>query len=1254
MEQNRQNTAALEEALIRLRQSLKEREKLKTGRTPQICSDESIREMVRLMPRKPSDFLSIPGVGQAFVENFARDFLILLADYNGAAEAPAANRSVDETLRELSKKLININRNNRMLFLPRLSPKYAVDLFDASGSYNPLDILFGDSKGPITIADVSSQDLPRTDPTRERYRNLVGLIRETVRDMRDKGQNDLYIGYPFVQGNLVNGEFGIRAPLCLFPVTLDRSTANITVQADPTRDIIYNGTLILAHDKFNSITTPLPDCSVEEIDPETFLQNLLDFYKENDIRIEYDSDELKKFKEYPGESFPHYARGTLKLVHNIVIGKFPAYSNSIQRDFDEILDKGLINRLVSDLVSDYGATDFYSENTNSDLELNQPGKKMDISEHSLVYINALNSAQEAVLHAAETMDELVVEGPPGTGKSQTITSLITQFVNEGKTVLMVSEKKTALDVVYSRLGTLSRYAMMMDDSNNKNLFYTQLERLLYSNDANAPLQAPDLSALSTEIDTDVATLEIIADKLFTPGAFGVEPYRLYMESRRINLQNHEQIKTYKTIRGMMTPELLDLKYDEIAAIHKKFANGQLTDSLDHYQLTIERYPWFLQMKDTLSQYDLILFSDSIDELILKVDEWRNLPFLKRQTAKGRLSKEIQQATKDYFGKNAGAYTVRLIMEQPEAVKQSLKEFTAGYANLKPIVTSLTKNENIYLTALRKIHKICGGTVIEWNDELYNTMLFEHIQRFEMENRTLLPQVASFEKIISSIERAIGEKQALAKQRIAKVLADDVQYITSSKRKGEINRAIESRRRASVSKFVKKFDFELFKAIKIWLMTPEAVSEVLPQQNDLFDLLIFDEASQLYVEKSIPSIIRAKKVVIAGDHKQLRPSSLGEGRFEMADDLLDEDAEISAALEEESLLDLARFRYPDILLNTHYRSKYEELIDFSNYAFYKGRLFVAPNTDTPEKPPIEVHLVDDAVWQGRANRKEAEHIVALIKEFFQTRQNNETIGVIAFNASQRDMIYDVIDEESLKDHDFALQVRAEMSRKDNGEDTGLFVKNIESVQGDERDVIMFSIGYAKNTNGRLMHNFGWLNQKGGENRLNVAISRAKKKIHIVTSFRPSELMLDDAKNDGPRILKRYLEYAFAISNGDKEDAERILQSFGETFGIAPAAYETEYAQKVAEALREKGYEIDTQVGIGGYRIDIAVKKDGKYVLGIECDGKLYSTPASARERDYHRQKYLESRGWRIKRIWSMDWWRDPHTEIANICSLVDSL
>jgi very-short-patch-repair endonuclease len=1236
------------DALYLLRQKIREREKARTGRTPTVCPDEALREMTRLMPQKASDFYSIAGIGPAFVENFAPEFLTVLNGGNTGSNQSQVSDHVEETLRELSKKLININKTNRMLFLPKLAAKYAVDLFDANGRYNPLEILFGEGK-PMVISETTDQDLPRTNPARERYKNLINLIRESTREMRDKGQNDLYIGYPFVQGCLTNGEFGIRAPLCLFPVVLDRSTTSISIALDPTRDVVYNSTLILAHYKFNSITSPMPDCVPEEINPDTFLQSLLDFYAASDIRIEYNSDELKKFTEYPGESFPHYTRGTLKLVHNIVVGKFPAYSNAIQRDFDEMLDKGLINHLVADLVSDYGSTDFYSDHNANNPEL----QKASIHEDSLVYINALNSAQETVLHALNTTDELVVEGPPGTGKSQTITSLITQFVNQGKNVLMVSEKKTALDVVYSRLGNLSRYAVMMDDANNKNLFYGQLERLLLSTDANAPIEAPDLSPISAEIDTDVATLEVIANKLFTPGEFGVAPYKLYMENRRINLQNHEQIKTYKTIRTVITDELLHLNYEEVSAIHKKFANGQLTNSLDHYQLTIERYPWFLKMKDDLSNYDLILFTDAIDEMILKVDEWRNQSFMKRQTSKGRLTKEIQNLTKAYFQKAGGAYTVRLMMEQPEAVKQSLKEFTAGYANLKPVVMSLTNNENLYLAALRKIHKICGGTVSEWNDELYNTILFEYIQKFESENRTLIPKVDSFEKIISSMENNIKIKQELSRQRITKLLADDIKYITTSKRKGEISRAIESRRRSSVGKFIQKFDFEIFKALKIWLMTPDAVSEVLPQQNDLFDLVIFDEASQLYIEKSIPSIARAKKVVIAGDHKQLRPSSLGDGRFDL-EDMLDEDAEISAALEEESLLDLARFRYPDVLLNTHYRSKYEELIDFSNYAFYKGRLFVAPNTDKPEKPPIEVHQVQDAVWQGRANRKEAERVVELIKEFFATRQNNETIGVIAFNVSQRDMIYDVIDEESVKDPKFGSIVRAEMCRKDNGEDTGFFVKNIESVQGDERDVIMFSIGYAKNTSGRLIHNFGWLNQKGGENRLNVAISRAKKKIHIVTSFRPAELMLDDAKNDGPRILKRYLEYAFAVSREDRDEAEMILRSFGETYGIVAAPLETEFAMHVADALREKGYDIDTQVGIGGYPIDIAVRKGGKYVLGIECDGKLYSVASSARERDYHRQKYLESRGWKIKRIWSMDWWRDPQRQIHNICEIVDSL
>lgn len=307
----------------------------------------------------------------------------------------------------------------------------------------------------------------------------------------------------------------------------------------------------------------------------------------------------------------------------------------------------------------------------------------------------------------------------------------------------------------------------------------------------------------------------------------------------------------------------------------------------------------------------------------------------------------------------------------------------------------------------------------------------------------------------------------------------------------MKRNVESKRRMSVQRFIGKFSFELFRGVKIWLMTPEVVSESLPLDNGMFDLVIFDEASQLYVEKGVPAIQRAKKVVIAGDHKQLRPSSLGFGRFETEDEF-DDDPESNAALEEESLLDLARFKYNEVLLDFHYRSKYEELIAFSNYAFYHGRLTISPNTEQPAKPPIEVIKVKNGRWQDRSNSAEAKTVVQLLKNFLKTRQNEQTVGVITFNSAQKDLIMDVIDEECAKDKDFALRCNKEWNRKRNGEDIGLFVKNIENVQGDERDVIIFSLAYAKNEQGKVVRNFGWLNQRGGENRLNVAISRAKEK------------------------------------------------------------------------------------------------------------------------------------------------------------------
>ena len=276
-----------------------------------------------------------------------------------------------------------------------------------------------------------------------------------------------------------------------------------------------------------------------------------------------------------------------------------------------------------------------------------------------------------------------------------------------------------------------------------------------------------------------------------------------------------------------------------------------------------------------------------------------------------------------------------------------------------------------------------------------------------------------------------------------------------------------------------------------------------------------------------------------------------------------------------------------------------------------------------------------------------------KETDGDRKDDETVGIITFNASQRDLINDVLDEECANDPSFGKIVADEMKRFDNGEDVGLFIKNIESVQGDERDVIMFSIGYAKNSEGKLMQRFGWLNNRGGENRLNVAISRAKKKIIIVSSFEPEDLQVDTTKNEGPRILKKYLQYANAISSGNREYADSILHSFSDDRWDSPEDFDSgRIADRVYNALTRKGYTVERNVGIGGYQIDLAVKQNDRYILGIECDSRLYEMSSSTRERDYHRQKYLESRGWKIHRVWTPGMWKDPEKEIARIIQAIE--
>ena len=1236
--------------LYRLRQRIKDRERQTQGRAPTVCTDNALYEIAELCPKKLTDFESVSGIGKTFIENYGKEFLAVILKHTEVQTEKKINMSSSaaETLKELEKKLVSINRRNRLLYMPKMSNKYAFDMFEVGSNYL-FNLLYG--KVPaITLANISEPNSEDFEKETQRFKKVVQLLREINKDLRDKGQNDLYIGYPYVIGRIPGENFDVRAPLALFPVVAEKTATCIKLSLDESRDVIYNNTLVLAYFKFNNISKPLSADVIESISESGFLGSVLDFYAANEMRINKGQTELIKFREYKAEEFPHFKSGEMHLEPCAILGKFPICSSSIQKDFDDILRNNEINSLLNDLLLNSDEIDYYSDSYSGD-EHDDNDVPLSISEKNLVYINELNSSQEAVLSAINSCDELVVQGPPGTGKSQVITSLISEFVSAGKTVLMVSEKKTALDVVYSRLGELSQYALLIDDVGNKDAFYQQLSKMVHSGGTSE--EKMNLDFISEKIDTLVKRLEIIADELYRPNEFGIEPYKLYLQNKRYDLSNDNDRNHVNKIIQLRDAQLLTVQYAELDRIYQLFSDSTLCRNLEQYIDIITAYEWMHTVRGNMSEYETLGFTERLTALKHAILEWQGKNFIVRLFTKGKLITEIKQVLSEYFNTTTKEM-VALLLNNIDSVIASVDSYIT-YQELKPLYENLTNYERLYVHSLVNIRKAVVGDAVSINDELHNELLYEHIGRFEANHRSLFQDIENFDTIIRSLSEAIANKQKLSRKRLELLLAEGMYNFTISKRHGEILRALEGRRKWSVNKFISKFNFELFKSVKIWLLTPEVVSEIIPLQTGIFDLVVFDEASQMYVEKGVPSILRAKKVIIAGDHKQLRPSNLGAGRIEMDVDELPEDVEVTAALEEESLLDLARFKYNDVLLNFHYRSKYEELIAFSNHAFYKGRLYVSPNATPPELPPIEVHKMENAMWRNRSNMEEARYIVNLLKTFFAERKENETVGIITFNSSQRDLIDDLIDEECAKNPEFATVIRTELARKKDGEDIGLFVKNIESVQGDERDVIIFSIGYAKNENGRLIRNFGWLNQKGGENRLNVAISRAKKKVHIVTSFNPAELQVEDTKNDGPRYLKKYLEYAFAVSARDTETAKQILHSFGDDPNAGrTVSFDSDFENQVYDALKAEGYEVDTQIGIGGYSIDLAIKKNGKYILGIECDGKLYHSSKSARERDYHRQKYLESRGWRIHRIWSTNWWKNPQREIKKIVTVVDSL
>ncbi len=407
-----------------------------------------------------------------------------------------------------------------------------------------------------------------------------------------------------------------------------------------------------------------------------------------------------------------------------------------------------------------------------------------------------------------------------------------------------------------------------------------------------------------------------------------------------------------------------------------------------------------------------------------------------------------------------------------------------------------------------------------------------------------------------------------------------------------------------------------------LMSPLSIAQYLPPASTPFDLVIFDEASQIPVWDAIGAMARGKQVVMVGDPKQLPPTSF----FDRAESTAD-DEDVEADLE--SILDeCISANLPMRNLNWHYRSRHESLIAFSNQRYYQSKLVTFPSPFTADQA-VRLRPVAGVYDKGgsRTNLIEARALVADLVARLQSpafRESRRTVGVVTFNGEQQKLIMDMLDEACRKDPSLdSYFAESELEP--------VFVKNLESVQGDERDIIYFSTTYGKDAAGVMSMNFGPMNRPGGERRLNVAITRARQELVLFSTLRPEHIDLARTQAVGVRDLKHFLEFA---ERGPRALAEANYGSVG--------GFDSPFEEAVAAALAKKGWQIHTQIGVSSFRVDLGVVNPdapGRFLAGVECDGATYHRSATARDRDKLREFVLRGLGWEIVRIWSTDWWVD---------------
>ncbi|MBX2915104.1 MAG: DUF4011 domain-containing protein [Cyclobacteriaceae bacterium] len=650
-------------------------------------------------------------------------------------------------------------------------------------------------------------------------------------------------------------------------------------------------------------------------------------------------------------------------------------------------------------------------------------------------------------------------------------------------------------------------------------------------------------------------------------------------------------------------------------------------NLEHNLSKLKAKTWLKQVPESLSQKEFVQwFADQHFALQAKLvfTNIRGLKsiidpaaltrheFISRLDSLFELLRPIP-ALRETWSQLLTTSQINSITAQPwfsQRLLESLKTDFDSLCEFDKLVESLSSVERQVLHKLFELHPTWDE--YQMKALFLNSLALAWIDHLEMRSPEL--RMVSSGKIgllENELRDLIKEKQELSEEiillRAREKIIEDLKVNRLNNRvsyRDLLHQVTKKKKIWPVRKLVASFEEELFKVIPCWLASPESVSAIFPME-ELFDLVIFDEASQCYAERGIPALYRGKQAIIAGDAMQLKPGDFYQARWQ-------EEEEIHADAEVDSLLDLCSRYLITTTLQGHYRSKSLELIDFSNQHFYKGELQLLPHRQaiTAGEPAIIYEQVSGQ-WVNNTNMTEATHIVNHVVTMLKA-QADKSIGVITFNAPQQNLILDLLED--------TLGTIPQ----------SVFVKNIENVQGDECDTVLFSVGYAPDKNNRVPAQFGSLNLAGGENRLNVAVSRAREKVIVVCSFMPDQLQVEETLHAGPKLLKAYLQYAWQVATGAFKP------------GIPQTTVRNNF-MRLKDEIKKRAQQKWTDFELEEHAVpfhDLTVIRKAKPIGAILTDDSNYYKSMSARADHALTPQLLDLKAWPFLRVYSRNFWQDP--------------